>query len=207
MTFYFYSPETKSAELTAAAHAVVGLLERAGVTVRTKESPTPPPASPADADTSPLDRVDAIIVEGTESDPEVGYLLAYAIAQKKPLLHLTRKGTNRHTPVETFGKKHRLPANILMLHYELRSMEKCIRIFFNKLDHLDFAEMPTIKFTLRITPQIERYLQWKTHNTALSKADFVRQILLKDVMAKDEAYMKFRRLSKKDAESEEEEEP
>ena len=51
-------------------------------------------------------------------------------------------------------------------------------------------ETPTIKFTLRITPRIERFLHWKTHNTKVSKADFLRE-LIERLIDQDEDYQRF----------------
>ncbi len=52
------------------------------------------------------------------------------------------------------------------------------------------AKIPKIKFTLRITPEIEQYLTFKVANTKESKAEYVRK-LLEELMEKDEGYKKF----------------
>ncbi|PJA92547.1 MAG: hypothetical protein CO133_02625 [Candidatus Komeilibacteria bacterium CG_4_9_14_3_um_filter_37_5] len=54
-------------------------------------------------------------------------------------------------------------------------------------------ELPTIKFTWRISPRIERYLRWKTVNTKKTKADWLREYLLKEIIDKDEEYKGFLR--------------
>lgn len=52
------------------------------------------------------------------------------------------------------------------------------------------AKIPKIKFTLRITPEIEQYLTFKVTNTKESKAEYVRK-LLEELMEKDDGYKKF----------------
>lgn len=49
---------------------------------------------------------------------------------------------------------------------------------------------PRIKFTLRITEELEQYLNFKTVNTKKSKAEYVRS-LLENNMKKDEDFKKF----------------
>ncbi|MBU1167747.1 GAF domain-containing protein, partial [Patescibacteria group bacterium] len=55
----------------------------------------------------------------------------------------------------------------------------------------DPDKIPNIKFTLRISKEIDRYLNWKVHNTKKTKADFLREAILEDLMEPDEEYKKF----------------
>lgn len=192
MKVYFFQPESSSRDLEKGCAAIVDALKKAGVTVLTNREPFPPAIEEklADNTTQPMDLVDALIIEGSEPHSETGYLLAYAMTQKKPLLHLTLKGKARNNPLETFGKQHRVPSSIMMAHYDTATAEKVLMSFFGRLDGLVLPEVPNIKFTLRITPSIERYLEWKTQNTDLSKADFLRKLLQEEVIARDETYQR-----------------
>lgn len=192
MNLYFYAPEPKSEELTQAYRSIAAVLERTGATVWTRES-TAGEAFGGHSRQSPLERVQAIIIEGTEPDPEVGYLLAYAIAQKKPALLLTLKGRVRRSPLETFGKEHGIPSTLQQAHYLPSTAEKALQTFLERFDTEVFPQIPSIKFTLRITDEIEDFLHWKTHNTKLSKADYLRKAIQEDIMGKDDAYKKYRR--------------
>lgn len=60
-----------------------------------------------------------------------------------------------------------------------------------KARNIDPDKKPTIKFTLRISKEIERYLKWKVHNTDKSKADFLREVIVDDLIANDTAYQEF----------------
>lgn len=195
MNLYYYAPEPKSEELTQAYRAIATVLERSGATVWTRES-TAGEALGGHSRQSPLERVQAIIIEGTEPDPEVGYLLAYAIAQKKPALLMTLKGRMRRSPLETFGKVHGIPTTLQQAHYMPATAEKALQCFLERFDAAAFPQIPSIKFTLRITDEIAEFLHWKTLNTKLSKADYLRKAILDDIIGKDETYKKYRRSQK-----------
>lgn len=192
MNLYFYAPEPSSEEFTQAYRAVTAVLERTGATVWTRESATGD-ALGGRTRQSPLERVRAIVIEGTKPDPEVGYLLAYAIAQKKPALLLTLKGHVRQSPLETFGKSHSIPKTLQQALYLPITAEKALLPFLERLDAIPFLQVPSIKFTLRITEDIEEYLHWKTHNTKISKADYLRKAIQEDLISKDEAYKHYRK--------------
>lgn len=200
MKVYFYAPESSSPALVENSRTIADILRRAGVDVITKNMD----AAEAFPDSykqleqrgqSLLDHVAAIVIEGTEPDPEVGYLLAYAIAQKRPALLLTAKGNVDRNPLQTFGAQQ-VPKTLSIARYLPAQLEQIVVGFLQELGEIEYLEIPSIKFTLRITPQIERYLHWKTHNTPLSKADFLRKILLEDIIARDESYQRYRRKRK-----------
>ena len=194
MKVYFYTPEAGD---TAAAHthrAIADVLERSGVSVIVKDTPIEQ-AFPdiyrqlERRGQSLLDFVDAVVIEGSEPDPEVGYLLAYAVAQRKPALLLLRKGRAVKNPLATFGRN--VPKNLTTAIYTEDSIEGAVIGFMSSLGTLEYQEVPSIKFTLRITPQIEQYLDWKTHNTKKTKADFLRAVILDDIIARDEEFQRY----------------
>jgi hypothetical protein len=51
-------------------------------------------------------------------------------------------------------------------------------------------EIPRIKFTLRITPTIDEYLDWKSQEVKLKKADFLRDEI-DQLIAKDAEFQKY----------------
>ncbi|MFH1171075.1 MAG: hypothetical protein V1778_00870 [bacterium] len=196
MKIYFYTPETRSAQTAENIRLLLDILSRSGVEVITKEQPVEQ-AFPdiyrqvERRGESFLDYVDAIVIEGSEADSEVGYLLAYAIAQKMPVMLLLRKGATSRNPLATFGQ--RLPKQFTLCYYRPETVEDRVVSFLRQLGDIEYQEVPSIKFTLRITPQIEQYLSWKTHNTKITKADFLRKLILDDVIANDAAFQQLRR--------------
>lgn len=194
MKVYWYAPETESTAARERCALIAQILGRSGVEVISKDQRV----EEAFPDTyrqverrgeSFLDYVDACIIEGSEQDAEVGYLLAYAVAQKKPALLLVARGASARNPLATFGRQ--IPKNLRLVFYDARSAEKILLSFLGALGQLAYQEVPSIKFTLRITPKIEQYLHWKTHNTETTKADFLRKVILDDIIAQDEAFQRF----------------
>lgn len=58
-----------------------------------------------------------------------------------------------------------------------------------KIKHRN-QEKPTIKFTLRLTPSIIEFLEWKASRSKLSKADYLRKLLKEEIMPNDKEYKK-----------------
>ncbi len=132
-----------------------------------------------------LDKMDAYVIEASYPDPQIGYLLAYAMSQKKPALYLVKKGTKVGPQLK------RLPDNIVIREYETENIKEELIGFIRNLEKGFGESVANIKFTLRITPQIERYLTWKAKRKKLSKADFLRERISEDIIAKDEEYKKY----------------
>jgi len=137
-----------------------------------------------------LARIDAVAIEGSVSISESSYLIALALAYKKPILYLLEKGKAIDEHLSELVKNKSIARLLKIEFYQENSLEKVIRDFISATEKGDGRELASIKFTLRITAKIERYLNWKTHNTKVSKADFVRD-LLEELMAKDENYKKY----------------
>lgn len=139
-----------------------------------------------------LERMDALIIEGTRPVAESGYLIAIALAHKKPILYLSDKSKQINKNLFHL-KKDKSTAKLLQLEYYTdTNLEKVILTFLQQVEKGEGQEAPSIKFTLRITPRIERYLHWKTHNTKISKADFLRELIEK-LIDDDEDYLKYTR--------------
>lgn len=120
----------------------------------------------------PLEHMDLIVVEGGREDSELGFLVAHAIATKKPILYLYPKGTRPalfdHVGVDS------LPATVVTAAYAEHHIGQVITRFLHRVIGIVIRETPNIKFTLRITDRIDRYLQSKTKDSGQTKADFLR---------------------------------
>jgi hypothetical protein len=132
-----------------------------------------------------LDKMDGIIVEASKPDQEIGYLLAYAISQKKPLLYLYQKGTPEKVAQGYLTKKN-TPENISMCAYGRSGLEETLMQWIAAIGG-GRHEKPTIKFTLRITPRIEQYLGRQAKQKRMSKADYLREIV-EGIIKKDEEF-------------------
>lgn len=137
-----------------------------------------------------LERMDALIIEGTKPLAESAYLIAVALAHKKPILYLSEKGKPINKNLLHLKKDKNTGQFLFLESYANDSVEKVLVEFLQSVEKGSGREAPNIKFTLRITPRIERYLHWKTHNTKISKADFLRE-MIERLIDEDEGYLKF----------------
>ena len=137
-----------------------------------------------------LERMDGLIIEGTNPLAESGYLVALALAHRKPILYFVEKGKAINKNLLHLRKDKNTAKILSLQNYGESGLEKIILDFLGIVEKGEGKETPTIKFTLRITPRIERFLHWKTHNTKVSKADFLRE-LIERLIDQDEDYQRF----------------
>lgn len=137
-----------------------------------------------------LDRMDAIVIEGSTPDPEIGYLLAYAISQKKPTLYLFDR-VSRSQSILRYLPTRKLPPTLTVRPYKEDALESILTTYLTQLSLGETGgEEPRIKFTLRLTPALDRYLSWKVKGTKISKADFLRKAIVEEIVKKDEEWRK-----------------
>lgn len=190
MRTYFFHPETNEEKIKQAIIIIKEFLERAGVLVITPETA----ANYSDKEFSftgnLLEKVDGVIMEASLPNQELGYLLAYAIIQKKPTFCLyTRQAVVRELE-KYLGKEQ--PKFLFFEHYQLNNLEKILIKFLAQIEKpTTYDDIPKIKFTLRLSPLIDKYLEWKTHNTKMTKAEFLRQEIKNKLIIKDEEYQKY----------------
>ncbi len=139
----------------------------------------------SDAGENVLDKMDGIIIEASVQDSEVGYLLAYAIAQKKPILYLYEKHSGAKSVMGYFTNS-KIPDSVKIQVYEEPDLPAILSDFLHRIETGESKDLPTIKFTLRITPQIERFLKLKAKQYRTTKADYLRDKVIKKYMEGDE---------------------
>ncbi|XOU94683.1 MAG: hypothetical protein ACNFW9_01310 [Candidatus Kerfeldbacteria bacterium] len=183
MRTYFFSPLISTDTLDKNYKLIIEILKKAGVFVvaATDENNTDfkkeELENMQESGEILLDKMDCIIIEASQTDQEIGYLLAYAISQKKPLLYLYKVGTPEKVSFGYLNKKN-TPDFVRMASYTIKDLEQKVLQFIDEVGMgKGIKEKPTIKFTLRITSQMERYLDWKSKRKKVSKADFLRKIL------------------------------
>ncbi|MBI4090206.1 MAG: hypothetical protein HY421_02270 [Candidatus Kerfeldbacteria bacterium] len=188
MRVYFYGPTTGKRDLVTTYGVIKDVCHRADVVLSTNSQPNLPPetVSKHQASAAPLlDAMQAIIVEGSTPDPQAGYLLAYAIAEKRPLLYLYARGEVAPDVLRYLNLKD-IPKHVLVTTYSVANLEKIVESFLSAFGRVKVREVPRIKFTLRLTPTIDEYLDFKTRNTKQTKADYLRDKLDKLLEDDDE---------------------
>ena len=144
------------------------------------------------------DQIEAVIIEGTKISPDAIYVIATALAYKKPVLYLMEKGNAIPEQLEYIRKDPNLGENFFLKFYSKNEKDKSIYKsiipdFLNLLESGSLIkEKVNVKFTLRISPKIERYLTWKSMAEKKAKAEYLRQ-KLEEIMSNDPEYKNFLR--------------
>lgn len=124
-----------------------------------------------------LERVDAIILEIAHPAEELLYVLAQAIILRKPTLCLYPTNNIPIDIVQHLSKKT-IPTTVKTKSYETSAVGEMVQKFLAQIDQsIVVADIPHIKFTLRLTPSLERYLDWLNAQQQINKADFIRQMI------------------------------
>lgn len=123
-----------------------------------------------------LAQADIVIAEASARTFSVGYQVANAIQQKKPVLILTHNDALRGT----FGSG--LSSDILKNEtYTAENVHDIITDFIseNTLNQKD------LRFNFFIDRRIHSYLKWASTNTGKTKAEIVRELLLREINKDD----------------------
>ncbi len=123
-----------------------------------------------------FDRIEAVIINGNENIVEASYVIAVAIAKQKSVLFLLEKGSLVPESIKDFRADKKMRNLFHLAFVTPEKLYKQVQDFIEKAEG-ETKEYPSIKFTLRITPSMERYLQWKSKRSGISKADFLRNEL------------------------------
>jgi len=137
-----------------------------------------------------MEKIDAIILSAQDQDPQSAYIIALALSQKKPILCLVPKGQRLPESFSLLKNNRALAKHLHTCFYTPINLKEGIYKFLQKIEGAERKETPSVKFTLRITPSMERYLLWKSKKTGLSKADFLRQAIKESIIEPDSEYSK-----------------
>lgn len=194
MRIYFFTNQNDESVKQVAA-----CLQRSGVSVFANQ---PQFSSAVKTDLS-LEKMQAVVIYGPEAQT-AGYLVAAALSQKKPVLYLLPKG-NLFPEELKYLQGNRQLSNLFLIKFV--TLETVEEIIYNFLELLETGELRqenvSIKFTFRLSPRLERYLNWKSAKEKVSKADWLRQFLTDSVINKDESWKKYIQTQNKQSGSDE----
>ncbi|MBI4121808.1 MAG: hypothetical protein HY461_00595 [Parcubacteria group bacterium] len=131
---------------------------------------------------------DAALLGAGGSDAQSTYLIALTLAKQKPVIYLLAKGRRLHPSVDHLLTDESCKNLVRIVTYTAATLEHDVARAIAAIEDKELDELPSIKFTLRITSSMERYLQWKSKQTGMSKADFLRQRIQKEIIEKDTEY-------------------
>jgi len=140
-----------------------------------------------------FENMNGLIVEGSESVTEAGYLIALSLAQEKPILYLLPRGEVLPDQLRTLLENKKLKKFFNLQYYNQKNLENVLADFIEIIETGELRrEAPTIKFTLRFTPRTDRYLNWQSKRTKLAKADYLRKMIDEKIIS-DQEYQGFLR--------------
>ncbi|EKD46149.1 MAG: hypothetical protein ACD_68C00131G0002 [uncultured bacterium] len=181
MIIYLFGPNTSDQNMLTTYQRVISLLEQERVDAIIKAAGEEKITFSAEAlaeikakGEMLFAKADAFIIEATNQDPEIPYLLAFAALQKKPSLCLFRKGNSPQGLPDIILNQKSKTTGVFVRSYSDVSLPKTVLEFLNKIQRHSFDDTPEIKFTLRISKRMEKYLHWKTHGKNESKAEYLR---------------------------------
>lgn len=134
-----------------------------------------------------LDEVDALIMEVTHPNQDMQFVLAQAILSEKPTLCLYAKN-QAPRQLLSYVKKRSASRPIKTYSYMDETLSRAVTNFVQAHNPEKEKEddVPSIKYTLRLTPRIDRYLDWISQEQRISKADLIRSTLTTIARADEE---------------------
>ncbi|MCX6784329.1 MAG: hypothetical protein NTV81_00085 [Candidatus Komeilibacteria bacterium] len=183
MKVYFFTNEYDETTKQIAAS-----LRSSGILILSNQEHFSSISHPADMS---LEKMQAVIIYGAEA-ASAGYLVAAALSQKKPVLYVLPKG-NLFPEELKFLQGNRQLAQLFLVKFVQPG--KATEAIYDFLELLETGELRqenvSIKFTFRLSPRLERYLNWRSVKEKISKADWLRNFLIEEVIEKDEAWKNY----------------
>lgn len=130
-----------------------------------------------------LDKADIFLVEVSSPSIQAGYVIAYAINVRKPILCLYSASVNKKDVdylVDGVSSK--------LIRLEAYNKDNIDTVLHSFLRQKRKKEIVTTKFTLRVPPSVVEYLNWKQLYSHKSKAALIRDGFIEEVVRKDENY-------------------
>lgn len=164
--------------LNKASIDIAGLLRKANLSVWTSIQDVPASIM-SNFSFNALSQVDAIILEIGHLSDELQFILAQAIILRKPTLCLYPKNKEPRDIMQMLSKST-VPKSIVTRCYTTTNIDQTIDKFLRSFDKtIRLEQIPNIKFTVRLTPALEHYLEWLAKQDHINKADYIRQLLKK----------------------------
>lgn len=135
-----------------------------------------------------IKKCDVVVIEVSELSNGIGFLIATALNEKKPVLALNNKALNTTPQITLQSAKSKL---FTYKDYTNKTLDKELNDFLSKV-----KTMIDTKFIMIISPQIDQYLEWASSANRMHKAQVVRKALEK-MMLEDKEYKKAMKKSAK----------
>jgi|688.fasta_scaffold01486_15 hypothetical protein len=129
-----------------------------------------------------IKNADAVFVEISEPDADIGYQVAYSLSINLPVFAF-HKLNAKISPIfdDSEGKKR---SNLHLVPYKIEELEKVVE---KVLVEISDSNMDSI--TIPLSPLIKKYLVWASKKHNVSQSTFIRS-LIEGKMLKDRDYRK-----------------
>lgn len=122
--------------------------------------------------TKEIKKADALVVEATQSNFNLGRLITLALQQHKPVLMLQKEINS--TPI-VIGSSRLV--NVKSYKNSSEDLDDVLKDFFKVAK----KQRLTYRFNLMLSRDIDIYLNDKSHEFGISKADYIRELISKDM--------------------------
>lgn len=121
-------------------------------------------------------KADVIIAEATQTGFGVGYQLAYAVQQKKPVLILRSSDANKDSFASGIDN-----VNVQYREYNANNLEKIVGDFLDENE----ITVKDMRFNFFIDRPIYNYLRWASLKTGKTKAEILRELVQQEIDKKE----------------------
>lgn len=176
MYIVFLAPETSQTDTKKLYTAICNKIKDAKNTLYDGTFPhdTGAHEDHASALTKEIKKSDALVVEATQSNFNLGRLITLALQQHKPVLMLQKEVNS--TPI-VIGSSRLV--NVKSYKNTNEDVEEILKDFFKVAK----KQRLTYRFNLMLSRDIDIYLNDRAHEFGISKADYIRELIIKDMGA------------------------
>lgn len=133
-------------------------------------------ASACRANIEAIPSSDVVIAEVSTKSFGVGYQVGLAASQKKPVLLLRREGISKEAFLGGLDN-----AYVTKAEYNLENIEGIIDNFLKREDE----DLKDIRFNMLIDKKLNNYLKQSAIETGKTKAEIIRDLLMKEIRQSD----------------------
>lgn len=124
---------------------------------------------------------DVFIAEVSIPSFGVASAIYQALTQKKPVICLFREELDKSLISDVF-----LGSYYENIHFELYNNKNIREVLTKNLESLEVKGLT--KFNFLISPEISHYLDWVTKDANISKSEYLRDAVVKNIIKKDSLY-------------------
>ncbi len=145
----------------------------------TRNAPEMPTAQVYKQSMDAIDRADLIIVEGSEKSFGCGLQVATALQKKKPTLLLIEKSRAKNQSAIAEGLSDPIFTRKI---YDKQEIEHIVAEFIKD----NTVSTKDLRFNFVIDRQLYNHIRWKSFRARKTKAEVVRELLLRDMEKEEE---------------------